>query len=213
MDGHFITTAHDWALGIPLGWVPPTPESASDVVVGHVFFQDQIVPLDQLAYTIWTAALIGDVDFSRCGDPDYLPPGVATANRPTGIPPSPAQVAAAAQRVHDAGLIWHFDPMDPHAYRVAEAFEVAVQGVPLGNVDRADVYRIAHNDGSAALDLDGVAYMVWLQWWSEPTVVKAAQAVADELGIRRLDVVGRAVGTLIAGMRAGLIYITRTHHP
>lgn len=211
MDLNFIQTTHDWALGIPLGWVPPVPGSGSKAVTGNVFFQDKVFSLDELAYTLWSGALIADVDFSRCGDLDYVPPGIAMQTSATGQTASSAQIAAAAQRLHDAGLIWHFDPTDSNAWRMAEGFDVAVQGIPIGNVDQADRYRIAHNDGSPALDLDGVAYMIWLQWWSEPSIIKAAHAVADELGIRRLDVVGQAIGTLTAGMRTGLIYITRTH--
>jgi hypothetical protein len=212
-DTQFLTRPHDWGLGIPLGWTPSASPSASTDVVGHVFFRDQIVSLDALAYTLWTAALLGDVDFARCGDPDYSPPGVARLHSSTGTLYSPAQIAAAAQRVQDTGLLWHFDPMETSGYQAAEHMEVAVQGIPLGNVDRADRYRIAHNDGSPALDLEGVAYLVWLQWWSEPAVGKAARAVADELGLRRVDVVGQAVRTLTAGMRTGLLYIARTHNP
>lgn len=131
----------------------------------------------------------------------------------TGSTASPEHIAEAAQHLRESGLIWHFDPTDSSAYLEAEPFEVAVQGIPIGNVGQADRYRIAHNDGSSALDMDGVAYMVWLQWWSEPRLVKAARAVADELGIRRLDVVGRAVGTLVAGMQVGLVYVAKVHKP
>lgn len=134
------------------------PRDRSHAVIGNVLFQDKIVPLDELAYTLWTAALIGGVDFARCGEPGYVPPGIAMQKSTTGQPASPAQMAAAAQRLRDVGFVWHFDPTNADAYRVAEAFDVAVQGIPIGNVDQAERYRIAHNDGSPALDMDGVAH-------------------------------------------------------
>jgi len=82
----------------------------------------------------------------------------------------------------------------------------------LGNVERPDSYRIAHSDRSPALDIDGVAYMIWLRWWTDPTLIGAAHYVAHELGIRRLTVVGQAIATLLAGMRVGLLYIAGVHN-
>ncbi len=207
---NFITVAHEWALGIPLGWVPPSSSDKSGGVIGNVLFQDHIIPLDKVAYAMWSDALVGGVDFSRCGESDYLPPALAIEKHQTGKTATPQQITDAALHLSDSGLIWHFDPMGSSGYSEAEGFEVAVQGVPFGHVPGTDRYRIEHTDGSPALEIDGVAYMVWLQWWREPSLVKAARAVADDLGIRRLDVVGRAVGTLTAGMRAGLLYIAKT---
>lgn len=212
-DSEFLTRPHDWGLGIPLGWTVSASASAEPDVVGQVLFDDQILLLDVLAYTLWSAALLGDVDFARLGDADYCPPGVAALHSPAGTAYSPVQRVEAAGRVKEAGLLWHCDPRDASGYHAAETMTIAVQGIPLGNVDRADRYRIAHNDGLPALDLDGVSYLIWLQWWNEPVVGKAARAVADELGIRRSEVLGQAVRTLIAGMRTGLLYIARMHQP
>jgi hypothetical protein len=200
-----------WALGIPLGWVPPSTASKSGLIVGQILYQDRVILLNKIAYAIWYDALIGRVDFSRCGEANYLPPALAIEQRQTGQTASPKDIADAAQYLQESGLVWHFDPADPHDYREAEGFELAVQGLPIGNVDRADRYRIAHNDGSPALDIDGVPYMIWLKWWREPRLVRAAYAVADELGIRRAEVVGQAVGTMVAGMHVGLIYIAKVH--
>lgn len=204
-----VMTSREWALGIPLGWVPPSSSDKSSKLIGHVLYQDRVIPLDQIAYTIWTDALIGEVDFSRCGDRDYLPPGLAIEKRHTGQTASPEQIADTARHLRENGLVWHFDPTDPNAYRKAEGFEVTVQGIPIGNVDRSDRYRIAHNDGVPALDIDGVSYMLWLRWWSDPSILGSAHYVAHELGMRRTEVVGRAVGALIAGMRVGLVYVAR----
>ena len=206
-----VIAPRQWALGIPLGWVPPSFADKSGLVIGQILYQDRVIPLNKIAYALWYDALIGRVDFSRCGDADYLPPALAIEKRQTGKTASPEEIADAAQHLQESELVWHFDPNDPRGYREAEGFELAVQGFPIGNVDRADRYRIAHNDGSPAIELDGVPYMIWLQWWREPLLVRAAYAVADELGIRRTEVVGQAVGTLVAGMNVGLVYIAKVH--
>ena len=203
------TTARHWALGIPLGWVPPSPAQSN--LVGHVLYQDRIIALDKVAYEIWNDALIGRVDFSRCGDGDYLPPSFDSKKDPSGTTASPDEITVVAHHLRDIGLLWYFDPYASRSYREAEGFELVVQGIPFGNVGRVDRYRILHTDGSAALDLDRVPYAIWLQWWREPRLVRAAHAVADTLGLCRTEVVAQAVAMAVAGMHVGLIGIAKVH--
>jgi hypothetical protein len=206
-----ILMPHDWALGIPMGWTQPSSDRTRSIT-GNILYQDRIFTLDHLSYILWSDAVRGQVDFKRCGTADYTPPTLAIERQNRGLTATPSHVADAARRLIDRGLVWHFDPNDTDGYRQFEQFEIAVQGVPVGNVNGADQYRINHNDGSPALDVDAVSYLLWLQWWTDPHVLGAAKYVGRQLAIPTVDVLGRAAATLITGMSTGLLYVSGVHN-
>lgn len=202
-----ILTPRDWALGIPLGWNSPSDDRAM-TMTGNILYDDRLFTLDRLAYILWSDAVRGQVDFAQCGSADYFPPTFLVEKQKTGRTATPSQLADAARCLTDRGLVWRFDPTDTNGYRQLEQFEIAVQGVPVGNVDRADRYRINHNDGSPALDTDAVSYLLWLQWWTDPHMLGAVKYVGRQLAIPTVDVLGRAAATLVAGMSVGLLYVS-----
>jgi len=207
-----ILTPHEWALGIPLGWNPLSNEPHGTTLTGSVLYQDRILTLDPLSYLLWSDAVRGQVAFEQCGTAPYLPPTLAREKRNTGRTASPEHIGGAAHRLVDLGLVWHFDPSETIGYHQLAQFEIAVQGVPVGNIDHPDRYRIHHNDGSPALDTDAISYLLWLQWWTNPHVLGAAQYVGHQLAIPLKDVMGHAAATLLHGMSVGLLYISGVHH-
>jgi len=150
----------------------------------------------------------GQVDFGQCGTASYLPPALAIEKRNTGRTASPQQIGGAAHRLVDLGLVWHFDPSETVGYHQLKQFEIAVQGVPVGNIDRPDRYQINHNDGSPALDTDAVSYLLWLQWWTDPHILGATKYVGHQLAAPLKDVIGHAAATLMNGMSVDLLYIS-----
>ena len=207
-----MLTPRDWGLGIPLGWNPRSNGQHGTPLTGSVLYQDRIIPLDRLSYILWSDAVRGQVDFEQCGTTSYLPPTLAIEKQKTDRTASPSHIDEAAHRLVNLGLVWHFDPSEPIGYHQLAQFEIAVQGVPVGNIDRPDRYRIHHNDGSPALDTDAVSYLLWLQWWTDPHILGAAKYVGHQLAAPLHDVMGHAAATLMYGMRAGLLYISGVHN-